>query len=214
MPMTVERAALHSALQAMIRAVLRGDAWTRDVLWRDRERLNDIARAAQAGDGDARNALCVVLHPYLERIALQIGVVRRDVPDIVQETLFAAHLNLDRFDPGLGSVRTWVTTILARLRLNLLRRRARRVRALEAMAGASSGAASLFTSAPYDMAQISHDVAGMLAGLSRRQRQVLTIYAIGGLSARDTGRALGLTAAGVRSIARDARRHMAQLRDH
>jgi len=210
MPMSGDR----PALQLLVRAVLHGDAWTRELICRDRQRLEDVARAAQAGDRDARNALCVILHPYLERIALRMGVVPRDVPDIVQETLVAAHLNLHRFDPARGSVRTWVTTILARLRLNLLRRRARRVRALEAMAGANGGAAAPCRVTGYAVAPIGREVAGMLAGLSRRQRQVLTIYAIGRLSARDTGRILGLTAAGVRSIARDARSHLARLRDH
>lgn len=199
------------ALRLLVRAVLRGDAWTRDMIWRDRRNLDDVARLAQSGDGDARNALCVILHPYLGRIAAGMGIVPRDIPDLVQDTLVAAHLNLDRFDPTRGSVQRWVTTILARLRLNLLRSRARRVRGLEALIGAAGRTPARYRPHGSGAALSGRDLADMLGGLSRRQRQVLTIYAIGGLSARETGRVLGLTAAGVRSIARDARNRLARV---
>ncbi|HET6278187.1 MAG TPA: RNA polymerase sigma factor [Candidatus Polarisedimenticolia bacterium] len=207
-------AAGEPVLHLLVRAVVRGDGWTRDAIWRDRWRLDDIARAAQAGDDEARNALCIIIHPHLERIAIGMGIVPRDVPDLVQEALVAAHLNLDRFDPARGSVRTWMTTILARLRLNQLRRRARRVRGLAALAGAAGDGAARHRAGGWGGPPGGGDIAGMLAGLSRRQRQVLTVYAIGGLSARETGRVLGLTEAGVRSIARDARSRLARVRDH
>jgi RNA polymerase sigma-70 factor (ECF subfamily) len=199
------------ALRLLVRAVLRGDAWTRDAIWRDRRHLDDVARAAQAGDGDARNALCVILHPYLGRIAAGMGIVPRDIPDLVQDTLVAAHLNLDRFDPARASMQTWVTTILARLRLNLLRRRARRVRGLEALIGAAGGTTARCRARGRAGPPNGRELVDMLGGLSRRQRQVLTVYAMGGLSARETGRVLGLTAAGVRSIARDARNRLARV---
>jgi len=202
------------ALQLLVRAVLRGDARTRDAIWRDRRHLDAVARAAQAGDGDATNALCIILRPYLGRIAIGMGIVPRDVPDLVQDTLVAAHFNLDRFDPGRGSVRTWVTTILTHLRLNLLRRRARRTRALEALAGAVGRVPGRRRIAWRGVPPGGGDILDILARLSRRQRQVVTVYAIVGLSARETGRLLGLTEAGVRSIARDARSRLAPGRGH
>jgi RNA polymerase sigma-70 factor (ECF subfamily) len=141
-----------------------------------------------------------------------MGVAPGDIPDLVQDTLVAAHLNLEKFDPARGSVQTWVTTILAHLRLNLLRRRARRVRCLEALVGETGRGQVRCGGIAGGASPSGRDLVDMLAGLSRRQRQVLTVYAIGGLSARETGRVLGLTAAGVRSIARDARNRLARVR--
>ena len=199
------------ALRRLVRAVLRGDARTRDAIWRDRRHLERVARAAQSGVREARNALCVILHSYLGRIASGMGVAPGDIPDLVQDTLVAAHLNLEKFDPARGSVQTWVTTILAHLRLNLLRRRARRVRCLEALVGETGRGQVRCGGIAGAASPSGRDLVDMLAGLSRRQRQVLTVYAIGGLSARETGRILGLTAAGVRSIARDARNRLARV---
>jgi len=202
------------ALQLLVRAVLRGDARTRDAIWRDRRRLDAVARAAQAGDGDARNALCIILLFYLGRIAIGMGIVPGDVPDLVQDTLVATHLNLDSFDPGRGSVRAWVTMILTHLRLNLLRRRARRTRTLDEFAGARGRMPARRRIGWRGDPPGGGDILAMLAGLSRRQRQVVTIYAIGGFTARETGRLLGLTESGVRSIARDARTRLAPGRPH
>ena len=51
----------------------------------------------------------------------------------------------------------------------------------------------------------------LLAGLTPRQREVVALYEIGGLSASEAAVTLGLTEAGVRSIARDARRKLSEL---
>jgi RNA polymerase sigma-70 factor (ECF subfamily) len=192
----------------MVRAVLRGEAAVRDAIWRDPQRLDGIARAAQGGDGEADEALFVILRPGLERIAAGMGIPPGDIPDVVQETLVAVHLNLHRFDPARGSARTWATTILARLRLNMVRRRARRVRCLESLIGPAGPCRAPRTGPAPPAAPGAGDVAALLAGLTRRQRQVVAVYAIGGLSALEAGRVLGLSPAGVRSIARDARNRL------
>ena len=200
------------ALQPVVRAVLSGDAQAHDTVWRNGRLLTEIVRAAQNGDREASNALCTVLRLPLERIASCMGVAHRDIPDLVQDTLVAAHLNLARFDPARGSMQTWVTTILARLRLNLLRHRARRLKHLEDLVGGVNRSAARHRAVPATR-PIGIDIVDLLGLLSRRQRQVITIYAIIGLSARETGQIIGMTAAGVRSIARDARRRLSRNRD-
>jgi RNA polymerase sigma factor (sigma-70 family) len=50
----------------------------------------------------------------------------------------------------------------------------------------------------------------LLEQLTRRQREVVALYEIDGLSAEEVSRILEITAAGVRSLARDARRKLAK----
>jgi RNA polymerase sigma-70 factor (ECF subfamily) len=195
-------------LRIVLRAVLRGVPETRGAVWRDRRRLEGVALLAQGGDREARDALWSIVRSPLERIALAMGIAPIDIPDLVQETLMAAHVNLDRFDPDRGSMRTWLATIMARLRLNLLRRRARRVRLLERLAGGISREVARGGRVKRGAPSAGDDVGEVLDRLTNRQRQVVIVYAIAGLSALEAGRALGITAAGVRSIARDARNRL------
>ena len=50
----------------------------------------------------------------------------------------------------------------------------------------------------------------LLDRLTRRQREVIALYEIDGLSAEEVAGILGISAAGVRSLARDARRRLSE----
>ena len=195
-----------------MRRTLSGDTRARDAIWIRRENLDDTAIAARADDRLARNTLWVVARPHIERIALATGSRIDDLPDLVQETLLAAHRYLHSFDPARGSFRAWLVTILFHVRKNLMVRRARRRRLLEALHQAPRcentvppGSDTLLAGA-----EISLELHTLLTALSDRQRTVLVLFWIGGLGSAEIGRALGMTAAGARSIARDARRKLAR----
>jgi RNA polymerase sigma-70 factor (ECF subfamily) len=189
----------------MVARVLQGDQPIRGEIWTHRQYLDAIAIAARDGDHDAREALWLTARPRLERVAGGSGVISGDIPDLVQDTILAANQNLFRFDPDRGSFRTWVISILLHLRSNMRRTRARRRRALDRLQrltgpnGNGNGRGQL---EPME-ARVQLD--RLLPKLSRRQRAVIVLYEIGGLSAYETGLILGITPAGVRSIAREAR---------
>ena len=199
-------------LADLMRRTLSGDTRARDTIWIRREHLDDTAIAAHADDPLARNTLWVVARPHIERIALATGSRLDDLPDLVQEALLAAHRYLHSFDPARGSFRAWLVTILFHVRNNLLRRRARRRRLLEALrqAPVCGNTVQPGSGAPLAGAEISLELRTLLTALSERQRTVLVLFWIGGLGSAEIGRALGMTAAGVRSIARDARRKLAR----
>ena len=199
-------------LTELMRRTLSGDTRARDTIWIRRQHLDDTAIAARADDRLARNTLWVVARPHIERIALASGSRLDDLPDLVQETLLAAHRHLHRFDPARGSFRAWLVTILFHVRNNLLRRRARRRRLLEALRQAPRCASTVpqESDTPLSGAEISLELRILMTALSDRQRTVLVLFWIGGLGSAEIGRALGITAAGARSIARDARRKLAR----
>jgi RNA polymerase sigma-70 factor (ECF subfamily) len=180
-------------------------------IWTDGRVLDAMASAAGAGDRDARNVLWTIVRPHLEKLAFGLRVAHDDVPDLVQDALLSADTNLHRFDPRKGSFRTWLVTIIIHLRSNLWRRRARRARLLEAMRGTvRRNAAGQECDAPMQL-QSALELSRMVPALSGRQRVVLFVYVIGGLSSHETGRLLDITADGVRSIARDARRRLERI---
>ena len=176
--------------------------------------LPDLARLAveasagrRAGAGEER--LWQVARPRLVRMALALGVPASDVPDIVQDALFAAHRALGRFDPGAGSFEAWIGTILVRRARNLARARRRRRIFLDALRAVGLPARPR---SPHGIAGVEARlvVERLLGCLTDSQREVVALYEIGEMDAAGTAQALGITPAGVRSIARDARRRLAE----
>jgi len=168
--------------------------------------LAALVDAARGGDADATDRLYSSVRPRLLRIALALGVDPDDAADLVQETLWSAHRNLGRFDAGRASFEGWLGTILVRRARNRWRALARGRRLLTAFA------ASAWTSseAPSRAVEARLTLARLLDRLSRRQREVIALYEIDGLSAEEVAGILGISAAGVRSMARDARRRLAE----
>jgi RNA polymerase sigma factor CnrH len=171
--------------------------------------LARLALAARAGRGAEEERLWRAARPRLVRIALALGVPAADVPDLVQETLLAAHRALGRFDPAAGSFEAWMGTILVRRARNLERSRRRRRRFLDALRAIGLPVPPRSPRA-VDHLEARLVVDRLLGCLSVSQREVVALYEIGEVDAAETARVLGLTAGGVRSIARDARRRLAE----
>ncbi len=197
-------------LSGLIRRVIAGDAGACDLLWKNRDHLDAAALAARDGSRRAGNALCFAARPRLKRIALASGVRREDVPDLVQETLLRAHRKLRSYDPSRGPFRAWLVAIMNHTRIHVARIRARRLRLLTTVKDERRrGALAAVRPRLHDL-EGSLEASGLLARLTARQRAVLVLSRIGGLSAPEIGRLLGISAAGARSIARDARRKLRQ----
>lgn len=188
--------------------ILRGSDRIRGELWTRKQDLDRLAVAARDGNADAREALWLTVRPRLVRIARGAGVFPTDVPDLVQDAVVAADQSLEGFHPEKGPFRSWMIAILRNLRSNLRRSRARRTVALAGLRrqprSNGNGKGRL---GPIE-ARLQLD--RLLPVLSRRQRTVLILYEIGGLSAYETALILGITPAGVRSIAREARQKLAR----
>ncbi len=164
--------------------------------------LEDLAVAAQGGDADAAGTLWGALRPRLLRIGLALGVSPSDVADLVQDSILAAHRSLSKFDPAKGSVEAWLSTILVRRTRNLFRSERRR---LGLVARLSSILPRPQVRAGLDAVEARITLQRLLTSLTESQREVVALYEIGELRAEETARLLRITAAGVRSIARDAR---------
>ena len=180
--------------------------------------LGRLALEARAGlsregrntdDWADENQLWQAARPRLIRIALALGVPAADVPDLVQEALFAAHRALGSFDPGAGSFEAWIGTILVRRAKNLARARRRRRLFLEALRAVGLRVTPR-REPGVDRVEARLVVERLLGCLTDTQREVVALYEIGELDAAGTARVLGITPAGVRSIARDARRRLAK----
>jgi RNA polymerase sigma-70 factor (ECF subfamily) len=171
--------------------------------------LGRLALAARAGRGAEEERLWQAAYPRLVRIALALGVPAGDVPDLVQDALFAAHRALRRFDPGAGSFEAWLGTILIRRARNLARSRRRRRVFLDALRAIGLPVAPRSPQA-LERLEARLVVERLIGCLSVSQRDVVALYEIGEMDAAESARILGLTPAGVRSIARDARRRLAE----
>ena len=160
-----------------------------------------LISATLKGDDAAADRLYSGARPRLLRMALAMGVEPSSADDLVQETLWAAHRNLDRFDPARGSFPGWLGVILVR-RVRDAWRGSKRRRRLLAVFGAQVPRQAAPDQRGVD-ARLT--LRRLLATLTDRQREIVALYEIGNLTANEVGRLLDLSAAGVRSVARDAR---------
>ncbi len=169
--------------------------------------LSRLVEAASRGDQDATERLYAAARPRLLRAALALGVDPDAATDLVQETLWSAHRNLRRYDPQRASFDRWLGTILVRRAKNRWRALARGRRLLQSFAAVAPAAISDGGSREVE-ARLT--LRRLLARLSKRQREVVALYEIAGLSADEVAGILRISAAGVRSLARDARHRLAQ----
>jgi RNA polymerase sigma factor (sigma-70 family) len=144
------------------------------------------------------------LRPKLIRIALALGIDPEDAKDLAQESLLSAHRNLERFDASKGSFEGWMSVILVRRARSWQRSANRRWKMLNAFRASAPKKASATSGAVEARLTLQR----LLRELTPRQREVVALYEIGGLSAAEAGEHLDMTAAGVRSIARDARQRL------
>jgi RNA polymerase sigma-70 factor (ECF subfamily) len=178
----------------------------------DADPLAGLAAEAGHGRAEAAERLFAALRPRLTRIALALGAPPDDVPDLVQETLVAALRALPRFDPERGRVEGWAATILVRRVRNLARGHRRMARALAAFGRPRAMPAFRERTAPDDVAALDARLTleRLLGALTAEQREIVALYEIAEWSADEVAAALGIAPTTVRSIARDARRRLAQ----
>jgi RNA polymerase sigma factor (sigma-70 family) len=172
--------------------------------------LEEEVAAVRAGDADAERRLWERAGRFLTRIGLAAGVRPDDLPDLVQDALAAAHAALDRFDPEIGSFEAWLGTIFARRTRNLARGRRRWREAARRLLGEARPTGGARAREALEARWVLDRLVGCL---SRRERQVVALYEIGELDARETARILDVTPETVRSTARHARRKLARAAD-
>ncbi len=167
-------------------------------------RLEPLAAAAVHGGRAEAEQLWIAARPFLLRWALALGADPNAANDLVQDALWAAHRNLNRFDPRRGTPEAWLATILVRLLRNQRRALSRRRR----LSAAFAPFVRRSTPPATDPVDARITLARLLDRLTERQREVVALYEIAELGAAASAQILGLTPAGVRSIARDARQRL------
>jgi len=165
--------------------------------------LQSLALAARDGDSRAFDELFCAARPRLVRMALAFGAAPDDAPDLAQEALLGAWRNLADFDPERGTFLAWLASGLRGRVINLHRGEGRRDRFCGQLRN-DLGPAPLEDHRG-DAIEARMTLARLLACLTERQREVVALYELGGLSGLETATLLGIGEAAVRSIARDAR---------
>ena len=166
-------------------------------------RLQSLALAARDGDGRAYEELFRATQPRLVRMALAFGAPPEDAPDLAQEALLGAWRNLADFDPERGTFLAWIAGGLRGRAINLHRGDDRRDRFVGRLQSSFGDLPSENHRGEAIEARMT--LSKLLQCLSQRQREVVALYELGGLSGLETALLLGIGEAAVRSIARDAR---------
>lgn len=165
----------------------------------------DGALVARARGGDA-SAFDALVRAYMEqayRVAYRVVGHREDAEDLVQEAFLAAYQYLESFEIG-RPFGPWLMRIVLNRGANLRRSRARRSTEPETE-GVSEAPSALDESERHDMGRILHDALGTL---SERQRLIVTMFDVDGLTSAEIGEMLELAPGTVRWHLHEARRHL------
>jgi RNA polymerase sigma-70 factor, ECF subfamily len=142
------------------------------------QELQELMRGVVRRDRAAFAALYDRTAPQLFGIAMRILRQREEAEDVLQETFVAVWDRAASFDPGRGSVMTWLVTVLRHRAIDRRRRRAH----LEDRVGSEADLLAL-TAAPSDESDRGASLAALqkcLGELEERPRQaVLLAYAYG-----------------------------------
>lgn len=169
--------------------------------------LESLAVAARHGDPAAVEQLYSAAGSRLGRIALALGIPPDDAPDVVQEVLLSAWGHLEDFDPEKGSFVGWLIPGLKGRAFNRRRAGSRRQRFLDRLRIRTVRRGEHIRH-DHETIEARLTLKKLLLALTGRQREVVALYEIEGLSAKETAGLLGMSEAGVRSIARDARQRL------
>lgn len=166
-----------------------------------RERDATLVRRVRAGDARAFDDL---VHAYM-RQAFQLGfrVVghREDAEDLVQEAFLAAYQYLDSYDIE-RPFGPWLMRIVLNRGSNLRRSRARRETEPEVEA-VSQAPSALDES---ERAEARVVLTRAMAALSERQRMIVTLFDVDGMTSTEIGEMLDLSPGTVRWHLHEARR--------
>lgn len=154
-------------------------------------------------NGD-RSAFDGLVHAYMRQafqLAYRVVGHREDAEDLVQEAFLAAYQYLDSFDAS-RPFGPWLMRIVLNRGANLRRARSRRETEPE------TDAVSPLPSALEDSerAEARVQLASAMATLSERQRVIVTLFDVDGLTSTEIGEMLDLSAGTVRWHLHEARR--------
>jgi len=167
------------------------------------ERDGALVRRARAGDQAAFDALVRTYMEQAFRVAYRVVGHREDAEDLVQEAFLAAYHYLDSFEIG-RPFGPWLIRIVLNRGSNLRRARARRSMEPETD-GVSDAPSALDETERGDTGRILRDA---LATLSERQRLIVTMFDVDGLTSTEIGEMLELAPGTVRWHLHEARRHL------
>jgi len=132
--------------------------------------------------------------PELTRFATRTIGDRGAAEEAVQETFLRAWQAADRYDPELGSLRTWLFSICRRVVIDASRARA--ARPPLALAEPADRAAA---GDPFEQALLGWQLEEALRSVPERQREVLVEVAVRGRPVAEVARQLGVPAGTVHS---------------
>src|SRR5678810_80317 len=146
------------------------------------ERDGALVQRARSGD---QSAFDVLVRTYMEqafRVAYRVVGHREDAEDLVQEAFLAAHQYLDSFEVG-RPFGPWLMRIVVNRGANLRRSRARRSTEPETD-GVSDAPSALEETEWHDTGRVLRDA---LATLSERQRLIVTMFDVDGMTSAEIG---------------------------
>jgi RNA polymerase sigma-70 factor, ECF subfamily len=173
------------------------------------ERDGALIERARAG---AEAAFDTLVRTYMEqafRVAFRVVGHREDAEDLVQEAFLAAHQYIDSFEVG-RPFGPWLMRIVVNRGANLRRSRARRSTEPETE-GVSDAPSALEETEWRDTGRVLQDA---LATLSERQRLIVTMFDVDGLSSAEIGEMMELAPGTVRWHLHEARRHLRGVLGH
>jgi RNA polymerase sigma-70 factor (ECF subfamily) len=160
-----------------------------------------LIRRVRAGDQAAFGGLVKEYMRSAYLTAYRVLGHREDAEDLVQECFLAAYQYLDSFDVE-RPFGPWLTRIVVNRGANFRRSRARRTMEPETDV-ASDAPSALEESGRTEMRDV---LTRALAGLNERQRQIVTLFDVDGLTSTEIGEMLELAPGTVRWHLHEARR--------
>jgi RNA polymerase sigma-70 factor, ECF subfamily len=167
------------------------------------ERDGALVARARAGDSAAFDALVRTYMEQAFRVAYRVVGHREDAEDLVQESFMAAYQYLDSFETG-RPFGPWLIRIVLNRGSNLRRSRTRRSMEPE-QDGVSEAPSALLQSERSDTGKILQDALGTL---SERQRMIVTLFDVDGLTSAEIGEMMDLAPGTVRWHLHEARRQL------
>ena len=155
------------------------------------ERDGALVARARAGDATAFDALVRTYMEQAFRVAFRVVGHREDAEDLVQEAFLAAYQYLDSFEVG-RPFGPWLVRIVLNRGANLRRSRARRSMEPE-------------TEGVSDAGRVLQEA---LATLSDRQRLIVTMFDVDGMTSAEIGEMMQLAPGTVRWHLHEARRQL------
>jgi RNA polymerase sigma-70 factor (ECF subfamily) len=165
------------------------------------ERDAALVERVRAGDSSAFDSLVRAYMQHAYRMAYRVVGHREDAEDLVQESFLAAYQYLESFDTG-RPFGPWLTRIVMNRGANLRRARARRQTEPETDA-VSTAPSALDESTRAEVREILTEA---MATLNERQRLIVTLFDVDGLTSTEIGEQLELAPGTVRWHLHEARR--------